>query len=201
MTEQITPTIKVRREFDREVEKIRGYADLTPEAKARRMAEAYERAEADYRQAIEDQEREAAQKVARAEKKVLGMRLPMSASDAEAETFRMSYRDAYEKAHYAGYLEENPQATQEELARLLQQADNSGDSQLADAGFHVATLKGIREVADAYLESRPAQKRVWEEFVAAKREEEEIKNELGWARSFPLQRPPELGGYPTEAAG
>ena len=118
----------------------------------------------------------------------------MSASDSDKEMIRISYGDAYDKAHYAGFLEESPAATQEELERLLQQADNSGDSQLADAGYHVATLKGVRKVADAYLESRPAQKKTWEEFVAAKREETALKDELGGARAFPLQKPVELGG-------
>ncbi len=167
------------------------------------MAEAYEDAKRRYQEAIEEQERSVAEKAERAEKKVLQVRYPMAASDADKETIRMSYRDAYDKAHYAGFLEEDPTARQEELERLLQQADNSGDSQLADAVYHVATLKGIRKVADAYLESRPAQKKTWEEFVTAKREETALKDELAWARAFPLQKPAELGGmggYPDSGS-
>jgi hypothetical protein len=36
--------------------------------------------------------------------------------------------------------------------------------------YHVATEKGIRSVADSYLEGRPQAKRRWEEFVAANQE-------------------------------
>ncbi len=53
-----TPTIEIKRRLDAEVEKIRGYADLTEEAKARRIAEVNERAQQEYRQAVEDQEQQ-----------------------------------------------------------------------------------------------------------------------------------------------
>jgi hypothetical protein len=49
-------------------------------------------------------------------------------------------------------------------------AERTGDVELADAVYHVATERGERSVADAYLERRPNQKRRWEEFVTASQE-------------------------------
>ena len=49
-------------------------------------------------------------------------------------------------------------------------AERTGDPELADAVYHVATERGERSVADAYLEKRPKAKRRWEEFVAASQE-------------------------------
>jgi hypothetical protein len=48
-----------------EVERIRGYADLTEEAKQRRIDEVNARPRAEYQQAIEDQKRERAERLER----------------------------------------------------------------------------------------------------------------------------------------
>ena len=66
-----------------EVEKIRSYADLTEEAKDRRIAEVTERAQHAYRQAIEDQERERAERLERSKRAVFRVPIPATATDAE----------------------------------------------------------------------------------------------------------------------
>jgi hypothetical protein len=52
-----TPT-QIRQRLNSEVERIRGYEDLTEEAKHRRIAEAREKAQAEYQAAVEAEERQ-----------------------------------------------------------------------------------------------------------------------------------------------
>ena len=48
MTEQISPTLQIKQELDRKLEQIRSNGDLSAEAKRRYIAEAYQKAQADY---------------------------------------------------------------------------------------------------------------------------------------------------------
>jgi len=48
---------------------------------------------------------------------------------------------------------------------MYPRAERTRDPELADAFYHVATERGIRKVAEAYLEKRPQAKGRWEEFV------------------------------------
>ena len=77
---------------------------------------------------------------------------------------------------------EYPTATEappEELERLLERAERTGDPELAAAVYHVATERGERSVADSYLERRPNEKRRWEEYVEAMRESQSLDRLLG----------------------
>lgn len=191
-----TPTLQIKQELDRELGKIRANRDLSEEAKRRMITELYEAAEKRYREAIAEQERTLSERVGRLEKDVMGVRYPMAASEATKEMIRMSYRDAYDKAHYAGHLED-PQVAEEELMALLERADSSDDPQLADAVYHVATRKGLRNVADTYLEKRPTEKQRWEKYVVARQEADNVERQIGHAAMFGLMKPPELDGHGT----
>jgi hypothetical protein len=191
-----TQTIRIKQELDQELAKIRGYADLTDEAKRRRIAEAYEDASQRYRQAIAHQERGEAEKLARLEKRVMGIRYPGAILDGEKELVHMSYRDAYDRAERAVSRSE---AGDEHLAALLERAERSGDPVLADAVYHVATERGLRGVADSYLASRPEQQKAWEKYTAARGEADDVGRQVGHALSFGLMRPPELDAYPVRA--
>ena len=79
----------------------------------------------------------------------------------------MSYRDARRQAESA-----------ESLSDLLDQAEKSGDTQLAEAVYHVATLGGNRAVADAYLDSRPKARQRWESYVEARHQAESVSSLL-----------------------
>jgi hypothetical protein len=72
----------------------------------------------------------------------------------------------------------------EELERLLERAERTQDPELATAVYHVATERGERGVADAYLEKRPTEKRCWEEYVEARTEAESLDRvfdrAIGW---------------------
>ncbi len=63
----------------------------------------------------------------------------------------------------------------EELERLLERAERTGDPELAAAIYHVATERGERGVADSYLETRPKEKRRWAEYVEAMTESQSLE--------------------------
>jgi hypothetical protein len=152
-----------------EVAKIRGYADLTEEAKNRRIAEVSERARAEYQEAREAAEREIQERRDKAEKALFETPYPYGASDVEQAQIRALRRGAYESVHDSLYFLGAEEAG-EELERLRVRAERTQDTELADAVYHVATERGERSVADAYLETRPQARRRWEEYVAAQTE-------------------------------
>jgi hypothetical protein len=88
----------------------------------------------------------------------------------EQAQIRALRRGAYDSVYSSIAFSEDPEYVNEELDRLLTRAERTGDPELADAVYHVATERGVRGVADAYLERRPQAKRRWEEFVAASQE-------------------------------
>jgi hypothetical protein len=158
-----------RQGFDRKVAQIRGYADLTDEAKRRMLLEAYEEAAGRHREIVEERERKAAERLVRLERGVMGIRYPLHASDGDRELARMSYRDAYDRAERAASAGD---ATDEKLSTLLERAERSGEPRLAEAVYHVANERGLRGVAGSYLEKRPAERKRWEEYAQARQEAE-----------------------------
>jgi hypothetical protein len=164
MTEAITDNL-VRHQ--QEVERIRNNPDLSEPAKRRMINEATARAAEENKRLQQEQREALAEAVASAERKVLSISYPERASAHEKALIAMSYRDARRQAESA-----------ESLSDLLDQAEKSGDAQLAEAVYHAATLKGNRAVADRYLESRPTARRRWENYVEARREAESVGNLL-----------------------
>ena len=171
---------EIRERLNSEVEQIRGYADLTEEAKQRRIAEARQKAQAEYQEAVEAEERQVQERVERAEKALFQSSYPYGASEVEMAQLRALRRSAYDAvydrtapAFESGELEAVRYA-REELERLLERAERTGDPELAAAVYHVATERGERSVADSYLERRPNEKRRWEDYVAAMRENQSL---------------------------
>ncbi len=127
----------------------------------------------------------------------MGIRYPMTATDADKELARMSYRDAYDRAEKAAAIEgvEGIYESREALATLLERAERSGDLHLADAVYHVAITRGIREVADSYLESRPTERQRWEDYSEARRAAESVDRVIFGTGDRGPMRPEELGGF------
>ena len=175
-----TPT-EIRQRLNSEVEQIRGYADLTHEAKQRRIAEAREKAQAEYQEAVEAEERAVQERAEKAEKALFQSSYPYGASEVEMAQLRALRRSAYDAVYdrtAPGFESGDPdrlRGAREELERLLQRAERTGDPELAAAVYHVATERGERIVADSYLETRPNEKRRWEEYVEAMRESESLE--------------------------
>jgi hypothetical protein len=167
-----TSATQIRQDLDRELETIRGYADLTEEAKRRRIAEAYEKARPAYERAVEAEEWRIAERVGKSEKAVFATRYPMGTTEAEMASIRAARRSAYNDVYNSVAFSGGPQDTEEALERLLERAERTDDPELADAVYHIATERGSRVVADAYLEKRPAEKKRWDEYVAARQEDE-----------------------------
>jgi hypothetical protein len=167
--------IEILNERNAEVAKIRGYADLTEEAKERRIAEVRERYQAAYREALEANERERTERLERSKRAVFRVPIPATASDAEEAQIHAAYRAAYNDVYSNTLFFDSPAEVQEELERLLGQAERSGDELLARAAYHRAIDLGIQNVVDTYLSSRPAENRAWEAYTTAHQEANESK--------------------------
>ena len=141
-----TDPVEMLNQRNAEVAKIRGYADLTEEAKERRIAEVSERARAEYQEARETQKREREQRLEQSKKSVFAIGYPFAASDAEKAQIRAAYRSAYSdiESALAPSLGTDPAYTQETLERFLERAERTGDEELATAAYHTAIDLGIQ---------------------------------------------------------
>jgi hypothetical protein len=165
-----TDPTEILNQRNAEVAKIRGYADLTEEAKNRRIAEVNERAQAAYAGARETNERERAERLERSKKGVFRVPIPATATDAEAAQIHASYRAAFNDVYSSTASAESPVRAQEELERLLQQAERTGDNLLTRAAYHRAIDLGVQSVVNSYLATRPQEDRAWEAYTTASQE-------------------------------
>jgi len=187
-----TPTIKNRQDFDRKLAQIRSNPDLNDQAKRRMLQEAYDEAARKHRELIEKDQSGTSEKLARLEKGVFGLSYPTDAiSGVDKERIRQSYRDA--SFRISGMKPE-------ELERILERADRTGDRQLAKAVYHEATERGVRGVADAYLKDRTQERSRWEEYTAARVEAESVESLLFGANAYGPTKPPELDGYMAQSS-
>jgi hypothetical protein len=118
---------------------------------------------------------------------------PFAADDLAKAQIRAARRSAYDGVHGSLYLLE-PEEAREEFDRLPARAERTQDPELADAVSHVATERGERSVADAYLQKRPKAQERWEEFTSASQEANSVDRKLEGAMAYGLMRPPELSG-------
>src|SRR5215204_5717929 len=133
-----TDPVEILNRRNAEVEKVRGYADLTDEAKERRIAEVSERARAEYAEALEAGERERAERLEKSERAVFRVPVSPSSTDAEAAQIHAAFRSAYSGVYSSTVSPESPEQVQGELERILGQAERTGDKLLARAAFHRA---------------------------------------------------------------
>jgi hypothetical protein len=75
----------------------------------------------------------------------------------------------------------------------------SGDTQQADAVYHLAVERGLFSVADTYRVTRSRAKKRWEKYAAARQEAESLESRLfGWVGP---RKPHELGGSSPGSLG
>jgi hypothetical protein len=131
--------VEILNQRNTEVAQIRNFADLTDEAKDRRIAEVSERAQAEYADALEAREREISERAQKAERALFETPYPYAASDVEKAQMRALRRGAYESVYNSIASNPDPEHVNEELDRLLARAERTQDPELADAVYHVAT--------------------------------------------------------------
>src|SRR5215203_177296 len=170
-----TDPVEILNQRNAEVAKIRGFADLTDEAKERRIAEVSERARAQYAEALEAGERESAERLQKSEQAVFRVPVSATATDAEEAQIHAAFRAAWGDVYSSTLSLESPEQAQEELERILGQADRTGDKLLAKAAYHRAIDLGAQRVVDAYLATRPQESRAWEAYTSAHQEVNESR--------------------------
>ena len=75
----------------------------------------------------------------------------------------------------------------------------SGDTQQADAVYHLAVERGLFSVADTYRVTRSRAKKRWEKYAAARQEAESLESRLfGWVGP---RKSHELGGSSPGSLG
>jgi hypothetical protein len=162
-----TEAQEILRDRDVEIQKIQGYADLTEEAKDRRIAEVTERAQAEYAEAREAENRRREENVVSSRKDVYRVPASPTYSDAEIAQVHAAFRSAWDSVLIATA---NPMAAQEELGEILEQAERTGDSLLARAAYHRGLDLGLQPIVDRYLASRPREAKALERYNKATEE-------------------------------
>jgi hypothetical protein len=161
-----TDPVEILNRRNAEVEKIRNFADLTDEAKERCI----ERARAEYAEALEVGQQERAERLERTQQAVFRVPISATATDAEEAQIHAAFRSAYNDVYSSTASPESPEQAQEELERILAQADRTGNKLLARAVYHRGIDLGAQGVVDAYLRTRPAESRAWESYTTAHQE-------------------------------
>ena len=149
-----TDPVAILNRRNAEVAQIRGYVDLTEEAKNKRIAEVNEKAQAEYAAAREAAERERTERLERTKRAVFRVPVSATATDTEEAQIHAAFRSAFGEV-FSSTSTESPGEAEEELGRILQQAERMGDKLLARAAYHRAIDLGVQGIVDAYLASRP----------------------------------------------
>jgi hypothetical protein len=173
-----TDPVEILYQRNAEVEKIRGYADLTQEAKNRRIAEVNNRAQAEYAEAREKDKRQREERLKSTKNAVFRVPTGNVPSDAEAAQIHAAFRGAYSDVLSATEDPRNPQQAQEKLERILEQAERTGDTLLARTACHRAIDFGAQPIVDRYLEGRPKEAKAWQSYTEAAEEVNEA-SEIG----------------------
>jgi hypothetical protein len=172
-----TDPVEILRQRNAEVEQIRGFVDLTEEAKNRRIAEVNERVRAEYAEALEANERESAERLERFKKAVFRVPVSHLADEGEKAQIFAAYRSALNDVHFATtFAAEDPAEATQELMRLLQQAERSGDELLARAVYHRGIDLGVQEIVNNYLATRPTEEKNWTAYTEAHQEVNQSKD-------------------------
>jgi len=177
---------QILQERNAKVEEIRGYADLTEEAKAHRVSLVTEKAQAEYAEAKEAEQRRIEENVISSRKAVYGVPTAGAISAGEVAQIHDAFRSAWADVQIAtSSAGADPGRAQTELAAILDQAERTGDSLLARAAYHRGLDLGLQPVVDRYLQSRPKEARSLERYNAAL-EEENRSRSLGHLRGGAL---------------
>jgi hypothetical protein len=191
-----TDPVEILNRRDAEVAQIRGYADLTEEAKERRIAEVRERARSEYEAAEEQETQRREQNLVQRRQAVYRVPASPTYSDAEVAQVYAAFRGAWSDVLSATANPESPQQVGEKLEQILDQAERTGDTLLARAAYHRAIDLGVQPIVDSYLEGRPKEARAWQRYTEAHQEVSQSKD-IGHL----LERTLTERAFSSEAAG
>jgi hypothetical protein len=101
--------------------------------------------------------------------------MPYGATESEEAQIHAAFRSAYNEVRATTASPESPEQAEEELGRILGQAERTGDKLLARAAYHRAIDLGAQTVLDAYLSIRPQEERAWNSYTEAYQEVSQSK--------------------------
>jgi hypothetical protein len=158
-----------------EVQKIRGFVELTDEAKARRLSEARTKYQGEFAKAKAAERKRVEEKVRKTRKAVYGVPGEATFSDAEKAQINAAYWDARDRVLK---VTENLKATgsKEGLEKLLDLAERAGDPILAAACYHRGLDLGYQSVIDAYLDFREDEAKRLERYNEALEEQRNVNS-------------------------
>jgi hypothetical protein len=160
-----------------EVQNIRGFVDLTDEAKARRLQEARNRHQGEFAE-LKAKERERVEnKVRQTRKAVYGIPGEATFSDAEKAQINAAYWDARNRVmEVTSEANLRSSSAREELEKLLDLAERAGDPILAAACYHRGLDLGLQSVIDAYLDFRDVEAKRLERYNEALEEQRKVNS-------------------------
>ncbi len=176
---------KNRENLQRKLEEIRQDADLTREAKARRLEPAYREAKREEARLRQERRDGLAQRTRAAERKAFA---PPALSGSDPALVQMNFRSALDSVE--GITDPGV------LARKLERANMTGDRTLARAVAWRANDYGADGVVRAYLDTDAEARKDWTEWADAHAEQEQAQR---MGASFasgvpPIEEPDELRG-------
>jgi tetratricopeptide (TPR) repeat protein len=155
---------------DAKIAEINGYVDLTQEAKDRRINEINQWAASEVHAIQEEDKQRREKELAWAKKEVFRVSVKDTYSDAERSQVWKAFRSARAEVKAATTLSpENPSAD-EALTEILEEAERTGDYDLALAAYHRAIDLGVQSVVDRYLSTRPKAAEAWQRYTKAQEE-------------------------------
>jgi hypothetical protein len=161
------------------VAEIDSNPDLSDTAKKRMAREAQDEYTKRHQELVRERREAQAQEEAQAERDVFSLRFPDSViTERDRQAYRDSYRDAFFRVRN---LEDG------ELEEVLDGAEYTGDTPLAQAVYHRSVRRGVFPVANRYRETHPNAKQRWERHVDARQATEDPTRMLfeGFKRQGP----------------
>jgi|SRR5215217_110420 len=157
---------------DSEIESIRAKAEWTEEAKQGRIAAVREVAREEVLAVREEEKQQRETNLLNTKRAVYEVPAGQFSSDAEKAQILLGYRAARNDVRAATEASTPEEFFQvgDKLADLLDQAELTGDSQLARAVYHHSIEAGVDSVRDRYLDRRPQDRAKFEAFTKAQAE-------------------------------
>lgn len=176
-------------DYHRNLSRIREDRKLSDQGKKMATAQAYAAAKKAMAAANEEHQASQSRRWDELERKVWGEALPWGASEADKAANNMAMRDALQRASQL--------RTQGDAARLLRQAEQTGDATLARAVAQHANEKDWSDVLETYFDSRPGKRDAFNEMCDLHRERTTGRTLDSLAHT--IARPTELRGMNDHA--